>query len=407
MRLSTIRKIDYWAGMPICLALDIFSWLLGIFRPRSGKPGNTLFIELSEAGSLIIAYSAIKRLKDAAPDAKLYFMIFKRHAEGLELLDIIDRNNIITIRDDSFIHFAMDVLRGIGKIWGAGIESVIDMELFSRATSVLSFLTLASNRVGFYGYTGEGLYRGVFIHNYKVTYNPYKHMSLNFMALVEALTGDEKDRPLLKRKLDDSMITPLKLPKTERAVENGLGLIKTAYPELQPGDKLVLMNPNAGELPIRAWALDNFTLTAQNIIENDEKAVVLVIGLPDAMRDGLYMEERINSPRLVNLVGATASLGDVVDLCHVSELILTNDAGPAQYAALTETNIVVIFGPETPLLYRPLGKNVHPLYTGFSCSPCLTAANHRNSVCRDNRCIQSIPVEEVTELCLSLLKRAE
>ena len=35
------------------------------------------------------------------------------------------------------------------------------------------------------------------------------------------------------------------------------------------------------------------------------------------------------------------------------------------------------------------------LYAGLACSPCLSALNHRNSPCADNKCLQAITVEEV------------
>ncbi len=403
MKLSTLRKIDYYAGVPLCFLLDIFSIFLAPFRKKTRKLKNILFIELSEAGSLIIAYSAIKRLKKTCPDANLYFMVFKRHTDGLQLLDIIDEDKVLAVRDDNMLNFIIDIIAGVRKIWSARIDSVIDMELFSRATSILTFLSFASNRVGFYGYTGEGLYRGALVHNYKVVYNAYKHMALNFIAMVESLTNAEENIPLLKKSLTDEMITPLRLPRTKEVEENAYRMIKDKFPRLTTDHRLTVINPNAGELPIRAWPLTNFTDVAKSIIDSDEKNVVLIIGLPSAMDDARFMEEKIKSDRLVNLIGITKSLGDVVDLCHLSKILLTNDAGPAQYASLTKTNVVVFFGPETPLLYRPLGENVHPLYTSFSCSPCLTAANHRNSVCNDNKCIKSIPVSEVTDLCLSLL----
>jgi len=403
LKLSTLRKIDYWLGIPICGLLDIVSLFIDPFRQKKKNPKNILFIELSEAGSLIIAYSAIKRLKDSAPDANIYFMIFKRHVDGLNLLKIIDEDKILGIRDDNMVNFATDVLLAIKKIWASRIDTVVDMELFSRATSILTFMAFASNRVGFFGYTGEGLYRGILIHNYKVVYNAYKHMSLNFLALVDSLLSQNENEPLLKRELTDKMVTPLKLPKTREAEQNGMEIVRSRFPSLSDSHKLIIFNPNAGELPIRAWPLENYISVANSLLEDDENAVVLIIGLPDAINDGEQMEKEVNSERLVNLIGVTKTLGDVVDLCHISKLILTNDAGPAQYAALTDTSVVVFFGPETPLLYRPLGDKVYPQYSNFSCSPCLTAANHRNTSCRDNQCIKTIPVEKVTKLCKKIL----
>jgi len=342
----------------------------------------------------------MKRLKEAAPDANVYFLIFKRHADGLRMLNLLDEDKILTVRDDSFGNFLPDVWEAIKKIWSVRIDTVIDMELFSRASALLTILTLARNRVGFYAYTNEGLYRGKFMHNYKVGYNPYKHMSLNFMALVESVLNSETNSPLLKRRLSERSVTPFRPPPSKDAIENATMLLKKTFPDYDAkSHKVTIINPNAGELPIRSWELENFTRTAKRILEDDE-----IIGLESAAADGTYMERELKNPRLINLIGKTASLQDVVDLCRIAKVFLTNDSGPAQYASITGTQVVALFGPETPSLYGPLGDNVHCLYSGFSCSPCLTAFNHRNSKCTDNLCLKAITVDEVTNLCLNLLK---
>jgi hypothetical protein len=54
----------------------------------------------------------------------------------------------------------------------------------------------------------------------------------------------------------------------------------------------------------------------------------------------------------------------------------------------------VLFGPETPDLYRPLG-NSKVIYAGLACSPCVSATNHRKSACIDNVCMRAISVEQV------------
>ncbi|MBI3793822.1 MAG: glycosyltransferase family 9 protein [Nitrospinae bacterium] len=402
--MSTIRAVDFWLGRPLCVVLDLLAFLLSPFLRRSRNIKNVLLMELSEAGSLIIGYSAIKRIKTALPEARLFFLIFQRHANGLKLLDAIDEKNIITIRDSSAIAFLGDVLRAVWRMRKSGIDTVVDMELFSRASSILTFMSFAKNRAGFYAYTNEGLYRGRLIHNYKVAYNPYKHMALNFMALVEAVLGDANDSPNLKLRLGVEKITPFSLADSKKRAENGLSLIKSKYPQLTKEHKIAILNPNAGELPIRAWGVKNFAETAKRILASGEDRIVVVMGLPDAMNDALFIGQYVGSQRCVNLAGVTKSLGDVADICCAATLLLTNDSGPAQYASITPAQVVVLFGPETPALYSPLGERVHAVYSGLSCSPCVTAANHRNTVCRDNKCLQVIGVDEVAKICLGLLK---
>jgi ADP-heptose:LPS heptosyltransferase len=76
-------------------------------------------------------------------------------------------------------------------------------------------------------------------------------------------------------------------------------------------------------------------------------------------------------------------------------MLITNDSGPAHMAALTDIKVITIFGPETPALYGPLGPNAANIFAHFSCSPCLSAANHRHTICQDSKCLKAISVEEV------------
>jgi ADP-heptose:LPS heptosyltransferase len=76
-------------------------------------------------------------------------------------------------------------------------------------------------------------------------------------------------------------------------------------------------------------------------------------------------------------------------LYELADAMLTNDSGPAHFASTVGLRTYVLFGPETPELYGPRVNSV-PIYARLACSPCVTAANHRNTPCRDNRCLQVI-----------------
>ncbi|MEN6483473.1 MAG: glycosyltransferase family 9 protein, partial [Syntrophobacteraceae bacterium] len=98
------------------------------------------------------------------------------------------------------------------------------------------------------------------------------------------------------------------------------------------------------------------------------------------------------------------SVRHLLALFHRASLLITNDGGPGQFAALTPVPSIIFFGPETPLLYGPLTARAHCLHLQMSCSPCLTAYNHRLSACDgDNQCLRQIAPEEVLRLARELL----
>jgi len=82
--------------------------------------------------------------------------------------------------------------------------------------------------------------------------------------------------------------------------------------------------------------------------------------------------------------------------------MLTNDSGPAHFASVTPLKVFVIFGPETPALYGPLG-NAESIYLGLPCSPCVSAANHRKTTCLTRPCITGISPDLVEQKMLNYL----
>ncbi len=92
----------------------------------------------------------------------------------------------MTLSDRSLGHLVSDCMAVLRKMRRLRFDVVIDCELFARVSSIFSFFSGAPVRVGFHRHTMEGLYRGDFI-NRPVLYNPYRHISDQFLALVDAI----------------------------------------------------------------------------------------------------------------------------------------------------------------------------------------------------------------------------
>ncbi len=353
-----------------------------------------MFIELSEMGAAILGYSAIKKAKEIFVNSQIYFLIFRENAGSVYVLDIIPRENIFTIRGRNLWPLIYDTLKVLVKIRKEKIEVAIDMELFSRFTSLLSYLSGAKVRVGFYKFSLEGLYRAD-IYTHKVMYNSYMHISKNFLALVEALK-ENKDIPLIKRYLADGQTTVPKIESSQDATEKILDKLKIVNNQIGGLSKIVILNLGVGEyLPLRKWPIENYIKLAKRLLQ-DEGIFIVLIGLKSESQEVDKIRSLLDSGRCINFMGKT-TIKEFVDLCNISRLLISHDSGAVNLASLTSINIVVLFGPETPILYAPLSINKTVFYKNFACSPCFLAYNHRTSFCRDNRCLQAITVDEVYE----------
>ena len=128
----------------------------------------------------------------------------------------------------------------------------------------------------------------------------------------------------------------------------------------------------------------------------DEGYAIGVIGMKADQPVAQVIADHCRSPHCVNLAGYTGSVRQLLALFHRASLLVTNDGGPGQFAALTPLPTITFFGPETPQLYQPLGSNGYSFFLSLPCSPCLTAYNHRTSPCDgDNQCLKLITPEQV------------
>lgn len=404
MKLSTMRRIDAWVGRPACWLLATFLRVFGglVQRQPPGAERSILFIELSEMGSTILAAATIQRAMARHPTRPVCFVIFEKNVASLHLLGLLDERNVFTIRDDSLVHMLVDVLRFVGFCRARSIDTTVDLELFARVSSILSMLSGAGARVGFDNFHGEGLYRGAHL-THRVQYNAYYHMSQNFQALFDALDCDPAQIPLVKKEIALPALT-VRVPRRQELYDYVRGeLGKLA--DLGATRRVVLLNHDSGKLlPIRTWPAQRFAAVARALIDDDEGTLVVLCGIPDADASAREIQTLVAHPRCVNFVGKTRTLADLMQLFHQAELLITNDSGPAHFASLTEIASITLFGPETPRLYGPMGPRAVQLYKALACSPCLTAANHRNSPCQDNQCLQAIAVEEVLSHARRLLR---
>jgi len=274
----------------------------------------------------------------------------------------------------------------------SGIDTVFDLELFSRFSSLLCGLSGARRRVGYGTYHEEGLYRGNFM-THRVFYNCHQNMTKNFLALVKAL--ERKDEyPLVKTVFaEDELSRPCHITseKDLRALRERLATINPAASKAR---HLVLFNPGAGRLlPIRVWPLGNYGVLAEKILKAFD-AVIVIIGLEDDKAEATSILEHVGTSRCIDFTGLT-SFKDLMDLFNLADVLVSADSGPPHFSAMTDINTIALFGPETPVLYAPLSPHATSLFAGLSCSPCLSAYNHRKTTCQDPKCMAAITVEQV------------
>lgn len=390
--------MDYWIGIPLCFLLSCLNAPLKIFGLKRAKgkapPRKILFIKLSELGAIILAYPLLKRAQEECPGVKLFFVTFAKNREVFQLFgNIIKDDNILTIREDSKWVFISDTFKVIRKMAKERADITFDLELFSRFTALLTFSSRADKKIGFYNYTFEGLYRGNFL-THRVQYNPLLHISKSYLSLWQTVHQEKKNSPELGERIEDKDIALPQAhipPETTKQMEGKLKELG-----ITRENKLFLLNPGEGTLPLREWPLENFVILCKRLLEDTHNYIILA-GTQSGFKKAELFCADLDHRRCLNLVGQT-SLLELLALFNMADALICNDCGLAHLASLASTKKFIIFGPETPRVFGPSGEAQWIIRSELPCSPCLSALNNRDSACRDNICLKIIKPDDVYEL---------
>lgn len=402
LSVDTMRTIDHRVGVPLCALATpfvvLFDWIKTLLAGPASQPRKLLFIELSEMGSAILVDPAMRDAQ--ARGAEIFFLIFKSNKASLSLLNTVPTANIFTIDASSLVSLVTDTVKFLFQARAKQIDTVIDLELFSRFTALLTGLCGARRRVGYHIFHGEGLWRGNML-THKVHYNPHIHIAKNFMALIHAAFSTKTEQPFSKVHITDASIqiaqAVIKPSDTQAVLTRIERLAHEAQRTFTLGQQpLLLVNPNASELLVqRRWAPESFSALIVALQKKWPDCLILITGSP---AEHAYVENvRLGAsvPNALNFAGQV-SFAELPALYTLADVMVTNDSGPGHFSSVTGLHTVVLFGPETPALYGSLGKSI-PITAQLACSPCVSAANHRKTPCSDNACMRAIRVEQVLE----------
>lgn len=388
-----LQWLDRRVGVPVCFLLTVFRHAGDWFAPRAAPIPwrSVVFLKLAEQGSTVLAYETLREAVERVGREQVFFLTFEDNRFIVDLLGLIPAENVLEVQTRSAWSMGVSALRCLRVIRRRRIEACVDLEFFSRATAGLAFLTGAPRRVGFHTYFGEGPYRGDLL-THRVVYNAHLHTSLAFASLLLALDADPATLPLLPLRPVSGRELPRFSPRTSERIEVQQLLRDGGIP---PGGRLILLNANAGDLlPLRKWDGQNYVLLANRLLREFPDLFVVFTGGPEEAGDTAALVASVGSPRCINLAGRT-TLRQLMVIYDHADVLVTNDSGPAHFAALTGIDVIALFGPETPALFAALGQRSHPLWAGLACSPCVNALNNRQTACRDNACMKQLSVDLV------------
>ncbi len=403
MNVQKMMRLDRWLGVPLCFAVTCGLALLPRRKPAESVR-SILFVKLAEQGSTVLAHRALQEAVRRVGREHVFMAVFDDNRFILDALGVIPRENVITVPSDSLFGLLRAMPAVLVRLRKLGLDAAVDLEFFARSSALLTWASGAATRVGFHAWFGEGPYRGNLM-THRVRYNPHMHTTQTFASLVSALDVSPDSFPtfdLQPEAADDALPFFTAEPVEIREMEERLASF-TGQADTPP---LILMNANASDLiPLRRWSSESYVELAQRLLARFPEIHVAFTGAKNEAEKARGLVARVGSPRCFSLAGET-TLRQLLVLYGLADVLVTNDSGPAHFAALTPIHTVTLFGPETPLLFAALTPRNTPLWAGIACSPCVSALNNRQSACRDNVCMQRITPEQTFQaICKSYLER--
>jgi len=372
------QRLDWVAGGVLIALLRPAVMLLGriLRRDHALRVGARVCVfKLVGGGSLVIAFPALLGLRQRYPEVELSLLCTPAVAPFAETLRVFDR--VVVIDDSSLLRLLETAFTAWLRLLGT--DTVIDLELHSRLSTVYSLLTCARNRIGFYlesAFWRQGL------HTHLIFFNRFSGSYLFYEKLVELLGA----KPASEEACRANLLAGL--PAAEPRAQLPTVCIGHACSDLSrermlaPGHWRKVLLDNEGDGALRC-----FIALGERSDRDDAERILASLR---AARPQHQYENRCGELSLPQSLAVLAGADEFWGI----------DSGLLHYARLLGKRCLSFWGPTHPdTLLKPIeGLDERVVYRKVPCSPCVHIAEappcRGNNVCIRNL-FESTPGEEL------------
>ncbi len=366
MKLNHKKQIDLLLGGVAVFLLKPLVIIMGrlLRRPHDLQlNGRILVMKLVGGGSLVLAYPALLALKEKMQgQGELSIVTTPSVAPFARELKLFD--HIHVIEDRSFLALVFSTLRFLcSQIFR--VDTCIDLEIHSRGTAILSLLTMAHNRLGFYK---ETVYWRMNLYTHLVFYNTYS-CSADFYG---------------------SLIALFNVPS--KNFDQAAMVFQNEHPVSSPEGEWCLSFACSDHARERQMTPAQWVEALKKVSVPERTRIVLLGSRQDHSQGETLKHEITKQMGLIcsNECGEHALSGTVKRMAQTQKF-LGIDSGLLHFARLLGKNTVSFWGPTDPgtrLMPRNRGEDIL-FYNKVSCSPCVHFAD--TPPCQGkNRCIEAI-----------------
>jgi lipopolysaccharide heptosyltransferase II len=351
--------------------------------PPSFHPRRILVIRTDLLGDVVLTLPTVHALRRAYPQAEITMVVLPANAALVRDQPDIDR--VVTCDPNAWLGNLFNrterqkILATMQELRRAKYDLAVSV--CGDWASIVARLAGATRRVGFAGEAyahfltdpvpGRRFALGLREHEYGL--------------LLAAHAGGIVDPPGSAARLPHLRVS-------EAAHEAVQTLLVAAG--IPTGQAIVALHAGSGNGQAKRWPLPAWARLADQLIETEGVAVVL-IGAPGDKPLAQSVLRRMRQPaRAIDLTGKT-SLPELAALLATCAVVVTGDSGPLHVAEAVGTRVVAIHGPTDPAQSGPCHPTSIVLWRHIWCAPCYDS--RATAECRFGNplCIKGITPAEV------------
>jgi ADP-heptose:LPS heptosyltransferase len=390
--MATMRWVDNWVGVPVCFILGLVATFARRVLPQRPRrvtgTGMLAVFKFFGLGSIMEATPLLRAIRQRYPQSRVAFVTFAGNAGLVKRLNVC--TDLRVLRTGSLFQFLADVLRLVLWLRRNRVEAVLDLEFFSKFSTLLSFFSGSRVRIGFH--LNDFWRRSLVTH--PVYFNYFRHITDIF-----AQAGRHLDV-----RITDARLLPAEVPA--EALVSARQSLEAASQGTQA--EWLGVNVNAGDMCFeRRWPLERFGEVLRTLLERRPNLRLALTGSP---AERPYVEsllkclpEELHARVLV--AAGVWSLDEFLAALTLLDGYLTIDSGPMHLAAAQGAPIVSLWGPGRPDFYCPRVERFGALFADYPCSPCLYMfTSFEGMWCgHEGWCMLEIQPQEVLEATEAML----
>ena len=158
----------------------------------------------------------------------------------------------------------------------------------------------------------------------------------------------------------------------------------------------VVINFGSAE-PGRRWPFERFITMAKRILERGYYVVFL--GGPQELAYQPMLHAQLQHDHVIDYIGKTKSLSDVLDILKHAHAVLTSETGPGHFALALQVPTLMLCGGGSYITFSPYPaesctSSMHFLHHKMDCYGCLWRCPYRTDPMAAFPCVEKISVDD-------------